>query len=346
MSFLTTSFEGIRGNPCAFHIYNNTSDGWLKQRTVGALCKHSLINMLPVTIEHKGELLAVSCAECHIIRLHDIATSETTVAFNDNDDKALGHMCHGETGSLYVAYKRPPQDYKILELGCSTTKFRAMKTYKTGISMRQEPPHISYIPSCQLIVTCSNRPSKMIRAIACTDDEKQRKSISCSGTDDDDADKASDDNPSDQIATWQHWYAYHTELRDCGDDDGDLSPSSLHFSAHNDRLIAGDMLHNRLMVMDPVDGTHLQTIALPTPGWVEEICPYDLKWYRISPENHPSFLNRVLCGGGSSSQTQAKNTEAPSSNVKQPDTSNSIAVWLDNPYSATQKQTVSFFTIK
>ena len=159
--------------------------------------------MLPVTIEHKGELLAVSCAECNMIRLHDNTTCKTVVAFNDNDDKAVGHMCHAEKGLLYVVYKQPPQDYKILELGCSTTKFQAVKTYKTGISVWQEPPHISYIPSCKLIVTCSNRPSKMIKAIPCKDDEKPRKSLLCSESEGEEDGKKCNETPSDHVFKWQ-----------------------------------------------------------------------------------------------------------------------------------------------
>ncbi len=54
--------------------------------------------MLPVTVGHKGELLAVSCPECHVIRLHNVVDGSLTVtAFNDNDDKAPARMCQGES---------------------------------------------------------------------------------------------------------------------------------------------------------------------------------------------------------------------------------------------------------
>ena len=114
--------EGIRGNPCAFHIYSNTSEGWSKRKTVRALCKHSLINMLPVVIEHQGELLAVSCAECSKIRLYDGTSGETKTAFTNNDDKKLGHMCYGEQGSMFVAYVQPPQGLQNTRTGLHDNK--------------------------------------------------------------------------------------------------------------------------------------------------------------------------------------------------------------------------------
>ncbi len=92
-------FKGLRSNPCSFHIYANTAEGLVKRKTVGALCKHAVVHMLPVQIAQQGELLAVSCAECHVIRLHDLEKGDTTTAFNDNDEKMPGFMCHGKSRS-------------------------------------------------------------------------------------------------------------------------------------------------------------------------------------------------------------------------------------------------------
>ena len=333
--------EGIRGNPCAFHIYNNTSAGWSKQKSVGALCKHSLINMLPVAIEQQGELLAVSCAECSKIRLYNITSGETKTAFTNNDDKKLGHMCHGEKGSMFVAYVQLPQDYKVLELGCTTTEFFSLKTYKTGISMRQEPPDISYIPTCKLIVVCSKRPSKMIRAIPHDHNEEPRTSLSSA----EDAVDGPEGKANENAVTWQHRYAYHSELENAGKG---CSPSAIHFSPKHDRLIVGDMLNGRLLVFNPEDGTHLQTIPVDSPGWVEQICPYDLKWFHTSPPNSISMLNRIFCGGVSSSNSKKTDTSisAPQNvKVKHCESGQYIAMWLDNPYSTNNKQTVSFFSL-
>lgn len=82
----------------------------------------------------------------------------------------------GVAGIIYVAYGLPQGDYKILELDTSTTKFHSLRTYDTGISVRQETPSICYAPAPHnLVIVCYNRPAKMIRALPVKSDEKETK---------------------------------------------------------------------------------------------------------------------------------------------------------------------------
>ncbi len=42
----------------------------------------------------------------------------------------------GEAETLFMVYGEPRGDYKILHMGCSTTKFASLSRISTGISVR------------------------------------------------------------------------------------------------------------------------------------------------------------------------------------------------------------------
>ena len=90
-----------RRTPAAFHMYQNTPDGFIKTREIKGLCEHEeRVFLLPVRVKNK-ELLAVSCWSYRWIRLLDTETEEVTVAFN-NQQYYPAHMCHGEGDVMYV----------------------------------------------------------------------------------------------------------------------------------------------------------------------------------------------------------------------------------------------------
>ena len=57
-----------------------------------------------------------------------------------------------------------------------------------------------------------------------------------------------------------------------------LDLKSLVFSTYHNALLVCDAIHERILVFDPRDGSHLQTIKLSGMGNIFDLCPYDDKF--------------------------------------------------------------------
>ena len=122
--------------------------GTLKEETmIKPVCQHKLSHLLGLPVGWK-EYLAVSCSECKDIKLWDLTTEKTTVAFSG---KPVGVMCGG-WHKLFVHVVGKDQ---VLQLDCSTNTFIQTKKIKTGTRGLYD---ICFIPRpIRFIVACGEK---------------------------------------------------------------------------------------------------------------------------------------------------------------------------------------------
>ena len=109
--------------PAAFHLYQNTSTGFIKLREVKRLCQHEIVLLLPVAMDNK-DLLAVSCGYCQMIRLLDTGTEKVTVAFYHPGYRP-SVMSHGGSDVMYVLHGG--NELSLLELNSGQVPFNGNK---------------------------------------------------------------------------------------------------------------------------------------------------------------------------------------------------------------------------
>ena len=168
------------------------------------------------------EQLAVSCHACRIIKLYNLDTLQLTTAFHD-PKYYPGRMSHGENGKMHVV-QQVCGSVPILELDCSEEMFSGpCKIVQSEITV---PYSMHYIPSPhRLIVLSLNIPPTTIQAVSAERGEK----------------------------VW--------EVK--GQVDGvECNPHGLLFSPQHQVLLVADGTNKRLLVLNPGNGSHLQTIQL------------------------------------------------------------------------------------
>ncbi len=104
--------------PWVLHQYRLEGGKLQKLRQVKLPCEHKYThNILGVMVEGQ-ELLAVACLYCRDIKLMNLETRETQVAYSS--EKKPYRLCHGEAGRMWV-YCRG--DDTVRELNCSSKTF-------------------------------------------------------------------------------------------------------------------------------------------------------------------------------------------------------------------------------
>ena len=168
------------------------------------------------------ELLAVSCWDCEMIRLLDVETRDVTVAFHDSRFRPT-RMSHGEGDVMYVVHGVKGA-VQVLELHTAQVPFTGpVRTIQSGMERYYS---MCYIPSPhRLIVLSLNKEPTLILAVSAETEEK----------------------------VW--------EVK--GEVDGvECEPHGMLFSPQHQVLLVADGVNNRVLVLHPGDGSHLQTIQL------------------------------------------------------------------------------------
>ena len=182
--------------------------------------------------------LAVSCFYCHSIKLYSLDTLQVTTAFHD-PKYYPGGMCHGKNSKLYIMHS-VKGDTPVLELDCSGETFSGpRKTVQSGMERCYS---IHYVPSPhRLIVLSLNIEPRTIRAVSAETGEK----------------------------VWQMKRKV---------DGAECRPHGMLFSPQHQVLLVADGVNNRVLVLHPGNGSHLQTIQLEREmGAIADLCLYQNK---------------------------------------------------------------------
>ncbi len=130
------------------HQYRLEGGRLQKLRHVELPCEHEPKKLLGVKVEEQ-ELLAVACKHCGDIKLMNLETGETHVAYKS--EKMPDTLCHGDAGRIWI-YCR---DNTVTELNCTSKTFTVTrKTFDTSA----EYHFMCYLPAPHraLIYSTSN----------------------------------------------------------------------------------------------------------------------------------------------------------------------------------------------
>ena len=142
-----------------FHVFNSYGE---RYKMLDALCQHLSVNILSLRI-NGSEYLAVSCANCHKIRLYDIATKDVHVAFNASSYWP-GKMALGPPGTLYSHSLTSFAIDSVFEFDCTSIRFKK-RDFITETVLRRLSD-MCYISTTDALVLCSTTRSH-VRAISC-----------------------------------------------------------------------------------------------------------------------------------------------------------------------------------
>ena len=144
---------------------------------------------------------------------------------------------------------------QAFELDCSKPSFRApTKTFDSGIAACSA---MCYIPPPHKAVAVSDRIPGIIKAFSLDTNELI-------------------------------WHFDHMI------DSADTDPYSLLYSAQHDALLVADGGRKRILVLDPRDGAHLQTISLPELGIIKDLWFYD-NYHKVVVFHKPGFKEIISC---------------------------------------------------
>ena len=131
--------------------YSTTSKTWSFVLSY-SFCEHEKgVCLLPVVIMG-SEVLAVSCSDCHAIRLINVSKRKVMVAFQ-NEKYNPGVMCFLEDSSLFAVHAVKGKK-SIIRLDCTKPKFSIQKVYRTALDSCFV---LAYIPGGDIIVMSDPR---------------------------------------------------------------------------------------------------------------------------------------------------------------------------------------------
>ena len=143
-----------------FHVFNSHGE---RHKMLDALCQHWSINILSLKI-NGTQYLAVSCMNCHKIRLYDTATKDVHVAFSDRFYRP-GKMVLGPPGTLYSLTSFAFDS--VFEFDCTSIHFKRGDLITDSVLDRLSD--ICYIPTTDALVLhlCYASTPSHVRAISC-----------------------------------------------------------------------------------------------------------------------------------------------------------------------------------
>ncbi len=116
--------------------YSLTENRFQRKPQLQQTCSHYGKYVLSVMVEGQ-ELLAVSCGKCGYIKLVNMETGESSVAYQSQQGPR--QMCEGDPGKLWVyLYK----DHLVKELSCTNKVFS-----ETGVAVPVESCSMCYLPA-------------------------------------------------------------------------------------------------------------------------------------------------------------------------------------------------------
>ena len=230
----STGDVALYSSASGFHRFT-LKESALSAKKIPDVCGHTDLRILPLEISDDS-YVAISCWECKTVTLMNIVTGKTTTAFSYSRFNVFSTKCCPSNmclGSIGILYAFSKQDPNpVMEIDCSTITFAGpMKTLQTGL---RGCSGMCFVPNPIKAVVVSNAPEKIIRAISVERDE----------------------------ILW--------EVK--GEVDGVIClPKGMLFYGQRRVIVVCDGSTERIIVLDPIHGSHLQTIPLPKMGTILDL---------------------------------------------------------------------------
>ena len=205
-----------------------------------------------------GEQLGLLCTGCTELKLLDLRTRKTRVAFRGD---RMHEMCHGEEGRIYVRNIGTSvlgDDQTVLELDCTRVPFRQVAVYTLDT---RDCKKFWYVPAPHELLIASNGVET--RALACEENDTA-------------------------------WALYPLEY----DKDGVelFEPHDAVYSRRHGVLLASTVGRERVLALDPYDASLRQVLPLPDTDTIYNLRihggkllvlhvgvePYKLSYYSIN----------------------------------------------------------------
>ena len=242
--------SGQRNDDSGVILLFTPEGGKLREKEIKCPCKHRYISVLGISVRGT-QYLGVLCPFCNDIKLLNLKTYQVTSAFSCEN---LTKFCHGEHNRLYVTTRRVTtgEISSIMKLDCSEIPFKPLPfLYK----MKYD--------DCNKLCFVPSPYNKMI-----TGNKYQTEAISCEKNE----------------IIWK----LDLFLKN---DQKVINHQGAVFSArHSTVLVCDCSSKSRLLVLDPRNGSHLQTIDLPEMGHIYNLCPTDDKFILL----HDGYITKHL----------------------------------------------------
>ena len=184
-------------------------------------------------VADQRKLLAAVCFHCSNIKLIDTlkgGVSEVHKGSTDKSEFRPVNLCAGEPGKLWLFRLKVTEGtadnikHDVIELDCNGTKFTP--TSRGFLIDLKRCSSFCYLPAPHNALVFSDGKSKVLLSVDCESGEK----------------------------LW--------ELK--GDVDGaEINPAGVTFSPQHQLILLADYHNSRVLALDPSNGSHLQTLALP-----------------------------------------------------------------------------------
>ncbi len=136
LAVLASSGDMVLSRDGDLYRYSLTENRFQEKPQLQQTCSHHCQHMLSVMVEGQ-ELLAVSCEYCRDIKLVNVETGESSVAYQRKQKPR--HMCEGDPGKLLVYLY---QDDLVKELSCTNKVFS-----ETGVTIPVRSYSMCYLPA-------------------------------------------------------------------------------------------------------------------------------------------------------------------------------------------------------
>lgn len=159
-----------------FFVFGPTGN---KIKTIKAVCRHEMIDLLPLILE-STEYLAISCADCKDINLYHMRQGTAIHAFGTDRP---GPICHGPDGSLFVVHCVDTSP--AYKLDWRQTQFRLGEKIETHVAKSDETEPddteqekktigmlaICHISNSDILVMSSPKSAARMWAVSCTENK-------------------------------------------------------------------------------------------------------------------------------------------------------------------------------
>ncbi len=237
-----------------------------KLREVKSSCQHKTPDLFGLVV-HSRRLLAVTCSECNNITLIDLSNGRMSVAYRGGDnegDFAPCDVCASEPGKLWVLRIQlmhrhvSSLKFDVIELACNKLIFTP-----TG---RRFPIELKgcltvcHIPGPQNALVISDASAGVVLCVHLVSGNK----------------------------LWES-----QGKLDCAN----IDPWGIVFSPQHQQLLLADCDNKRILALDPISGSHLQSLPVPEElGYPWYLCPHNRYLFLVSSiRGEGGWSNMLSC---------------------------------------------------
>ena len=217
--------------PAEFHVFQHSSSGWNKVRVEKGLCKHESGVFLGSMVVNEQEVLLVSCAHCQMLRSVNLRNADVTDVCHTTNHD-LSKMCLGEKNQLFVVDW--VQGCPVLQLDFNPTEGEVAGPTTIFQSNMEEFDGICYVPSPFKCIVLCRWSESLIRAVSVENNE----------------------------VVWE--VKGKVDGRTC-------QPHRIACCQQHQALFAADGRNKRILVLNPRNRKHLQTINLEELGVIVDL---------------------------------------------------------------------------